>query len=84
MNFILETDTSGTFVASSLGFASAHWAKLSQLLVNGGHWNNRQLLSNTRLGIDTSSTQCGAVWWEYMAQSNLCERRESSGSTPLS
>ncbi len=46
IDFVMETDTSGTFVASSLGFAKAQdWAKLGQLLINGGMWNDEQILS---------------------------------------
>ena len=46
IEFVMETDTSGTFLASSLGYATAQdWAKLGQLLLNKGNWNNVQIVS---------------------------------------
>lgn len=45
-DFVIETDTSGTFLASSLSYASAsNWAKLGQLLIQRGKWNSKQVLS---------------------------------------
>lgn len=45
-DFVMETDTSGTFLASSLSYASAvNWAKLGQLLLQRGSWNGVQVLS---------------------------------------
>jgi len=45
MDFVMETDTSGTFLASSLGYASGQdWAKLGQLLINRGKWGSAQVL----------------------------------------
>lgn len=43
---IVESDPSGVFVGSSYVYASARdWAKLGQLLVSGGVYNGKQLLS---------------------------------------
>lgn len=42
---ILEPDASGTFVASSYGFASARdWARFGLLYLNDGVWNNERIL----------------------------------------
>lgn len=44
-DFVIETDTSGTFLASSLSYATAvNWAKLGQLLLQRGAWNGVQVL----------------------------------------
>jgi CubicO group peptidase (beta-lactamase class C family) len=41
----LETDTAGTWVGSSYGWASAtDWAKLGQLMLDDGRWLGRQVL----------------------------------------
>ena len=38
-SFVLEMDPSGTFIASSFGYATARdWTKLGQLLLNRGQW----------------------------------------------
>lgn len=45
-SFVLETDPSGTFVASSFSYATARdWAKLAQLFLQEGQWDGRQILS---------------------------------------
>lgn len=42
---LLEPDASGTFVASSYGFASARdWARLGLLYLNDGVWNGERIL----------------------------------------
>jgi CubicO group peptidase (beta-lactamase class C family) len=44
-SFVLGTDPSGTFVASSFSYASARdWAKLGQLVLNRGRWGDTQLI----------------------------------------
>ena len=43
---IFETDSSGVLVGSSYLYASARdWARLAQLLLNNGQWNEQQLIS---------------------------------------
>jgi len=42
---VMETDANGTFVGSSLMFASARdWAKVGQLFLQDGMWNNQRIL----------------------------------------
>ena len=42
---LIEPDASGTFVASSYGFASARdWARLGMLYLNDGMWNGERIL----------------------------------------
>src|SRR4051812_38750890 len=42
---VLESDASGTFVASSYLYASPHdWARFGQFLLQDGTWNGRKLL----------------------------------------
>lgn len=42
---LIEPDASGTFVASSYGFASARdWARLGMLYLNDGVWNDKRIL----------------------------------------
>ena len=44
-NAVLETDASGTFIASSYLWATPRdWAKLGWLLLNDGRWQDQQLL----------------------------------------
>ncbi|MBZ9773490.1 serine hydrolase domain-containing protein [Mesorhizobium sp. CO1-1-8] len=42
---VLETDEQGTFVGSSYLYATAHdWARFGQFLLQGGVWNDNQIL----------------------------------------
>ncbi len=44
-SFVLETDPSGTFVASSFAYGSARdWAVLGQLVLQEGRWKGQQLV----------------------------------------
>jgi CubicO group peptidase (beta-lactamase class C family) len=46
-DFVVETDAAGTFLASSLSYATAlNWAKLGQLVVNKGQWGGKEVLSS--------------------------------------
>ena len=65
----LETDASGNFVASSLGWASARdWARLGLLYLNEGIWDGRQVLPKgwSQHAITPSKgsrKRYGAHWW---------------------
>ena len=67
---LVETDASGTFVGSSLGYASARdWARFGLLFSNDGLWNGERILPEG--WVEYSSTpasaapigQYGAQWW---------------------
>ncbi|CAF3605725.1 unnamed protein product [Adineta steineri] len=46
-DFIMEVDTSGTFVGSSYSWGTARdWARLGLLYLNNGFYNNQQILSH--------------------------------------
>ena len=66
---VLETDPSGTFVGSSLAWASARdWAKFGLLYLNQGRWNGTQLLpkdwvDHARSPSRGSKGRYGAHWW---------------------
>lgn len=45
-SFAIELDTSGTFIASSFGYATARdWARLGELFLRKGRWDGKQILS---------------------------------------
>lgn len=67
---VFETDTSGVFVGSSYLYASARdWARMGQLMLNGGQLNGQRLLSDhwvTRATTPNTSTNdraYGYQWW---------------------
>ena len=66
---VLETDTSGTFVGSSLVWASGRdWARFGQLYLDQGRWNGRQLLppdwvQQARTASRGSKGGYGSHWW---------------------
>ena len=66
---VMETDASGTFVGSSLGWASARdWARFGILYLNLGRWNGQQILPERWVRHATrttggSSRSYGAHWW---------------------
>lgn len=67
---VIETDASGTFVGSSLMYATARdWARFGQLYLNRGVWNGEQILpenwvSYTRTPTPADSTHgYGAHFW---------------------
>ena len=65
----LETDSSGNFVASSLGWASARdWARFGLLYLNEGEWNGKQILQKGWIQHATTPSKgskkgYGAHWW---------------------
>ncbi|MDA7434887.1 serine hydrolase [Synechococcus sp. AH-601-J22] len=65
----LETDASGNFVASSLGWASARdWARFGLLYLNQGAWNGLQILPKSWVqhavtASKGSKKRYGAHWW---------------------
>ena len=66
---VMETDASGTFVGSSLGWASARdWARFGILYLDLGRWNGQQILPERWVRHATrttggSSRSYGAHWW---------------------
>jgi CubicO group peptidase (beta-lactamase class C family) len=65
---ILEPDASGTFVASSYGFASARdWARFGLLYLNDGVFNNERILPQGWVKYSTSPAPA-AQMREYGAQ----------------
>lgn len=67
---VLEPDASGGLVCSSFPYATARdWARFGQFYLNGGSWNDQQLLtqdwvtfSTTPVELDTENPY-GAHWW---------------------
>jgi CubicO group peptidase (beta-lactamase class C family) len=67
---IFETDASGVFVGSSYLYASARdWARLGQLMLNGGEINGRRIISKewvtqSSVANDTENNKAyGYQWW---------------------
>ena len=67
---VFETDASGTFVSSSYLYASARdWARLGQLMLDGGAINGRRLLSEDWVRRATAPNGSGNeraygyMWW---------------------
>lgn len=67
---VFETDASGVFVGSSYFYASARdWARLGQLMLNGGEINGRRIISNewvthSTTPNDTENNKAyGYQWW---------------------
>lgn len=69
---VLETDAHGTFVGSSYMYATARdWARFSLFLLQGGRWNNAQLLPDGFVSYMAKPTAAsggrygsGQVWTE--------------------
>ena len=74
---VLETDNSGTFVGSSLVWASARdWARFGQLYLDDGNWNGQQFLpqnwvKHARTATRGSKKGYGAHWWLSRRKSRL-------------
>jgi CubicO group peptidase (beta-lactamase class C family) len=69
-NAIIEPDASGTFVASSYGYASARdWARFGLLYLNDGLWNGERILPEGWVNYSTTPApaakiqQYGAQMW---------------------
>lgn len=67
---IFETDASGVFVGSSYFYASARdWARLGQLMLNGGEINGRRLISREWVAQSSAPNSTendkayGYQWW---------------------
>jgi CubicO group peptidase (beta-lactamase class C family) len=67
---VIETDAAGTFVGSSLMYATAHdWARFGQLYLNDGTWNGERILPEgwvdfTRVPAPADSNRAyGAHFW---------------------
>jgi CubicO group peptidase (beta-lactamase class C family) len=79
---VIETDASGTFVASSFMVATARdWARFGQLYLQDGVWEGRRILPDGWVRWSTSPTpespggRYGAHWW-------LRLQPEIGGETP--
>jgi len=66
----LETDNNGTFIGSSYMYASARdWARLGQLCLQDGYWQDKRLLPEGWMGYSTTPTpnnplnNYGAHFW---------------------
>ncbi|NKB33055.1 MAG: serine hydrolase [Pseudomonadales bacterium] len=75
---IFETDASGVFVGSSYLYASARdWARLGQLMLNGGTINNQRIVSEDWVIRATSPNNTanekayGYQWWLNRGDENL-------------
>lgn len=69
-SMILETDSSGIFVGSSFGYATARdWNKFGLLYLNDGVWNGERILPEGWVKYSTTPTSSspnghyGAQWW---------------------
>ena len=66
---VVESDSSGTWVGSSLVWASGRdWARFGQLYLDNGSWNGEQLLpvdwvKHARTATRGSKKAYGAHWW---------------------
>jgi len=67
---VLETDASGVFIGSSYFYASARdWARMGQLMLNGGVINGHRLVTEAWVARATSPNQSendkayGYQWW---------------------
>jgi CubicO group peptidase (beta-lactamase class C family) len=60
----LETDAAGTFAGSSYLYASARdWARLGQLILDGGQWNAQQLIDTDYINWMTGAAQSSTASW---------------------
>ncbi len=80
---IIETDASGSFVASSYSFASARdWARFGLLFLHDGVWNGERILPEGWVkysvtpapGAETG--QYGAQWWLNAGDRNNVQLRK--------
>jgi CubicO group peptidase (beta-lactamase class C family) len=67
---VFETDASGTFVGSSLLYATARdWARFGLLVLNEGRWNGRRVLPEQWVAFMRAPApaapegEYGAHWW---------------------
>ena len=67
---VFETDASGVFMGSSYFYASARdWARIGQLMLNGGVINGQRLVTESWVSRATSPNQSdndkayGYQWW---------------------
>jgi CubicO group peptidase (beta-lactamase class C family) len=81
-SFALETDTSGTFTASSYGYATARdWARLGELFLRDGVWEENRLLPEgfvdfVRKSTSGSGGHYGGSFWTNPAQVSVPEYNE--------
>eukprot|EP00117_Sycon_ciliatum_P041609 scpid69012/ scgid30403/ len=81
-SIVLETDQSGLYVASTFGYATARdWAKVGQLLVQKGRWNDERLFDESYADFLTARAPgSGGV---YGGQLWCVDHRPVPASTPL-
>jgi len=66
---VLETDANGTYVGSSLMYASARdWAKFGMLYLQNGNWNGEQILTKEWINYSVARTTTLSPYGYYGAQ----------------
>ena len=75
---VLETDTAGNWVGSSYLWASVgDWARLGQLMLQDGTWNNKQVLPPGWLKLASTPSMAQGEGLGYGAQSWLYGNRQA-------
>lgn len=78
-SFALEMDTSGTFIASSFGYATARdWAKLGELFLNHGRFGGKQVIPEDFVALvqqphPRSGGHYGGQFWLNPARVSVAE-----------
>lgn len=92
-NFSWTLDSTGNpHAMSGLQISALDFAKLGQMMADGGRWNGKQLLSEKWIAESTRSSQemtpnCGLLWWlipewrkATISEANIEEWREAGVS----